>query len=291
MHLNYNHLRYFWHVAHEGHLTRAAKQLHVSQSALSIQIKTLEDQLGHMLFERRGKRLVLTEAGRLTLDYADKIFKTGNELVNHLSHSVTSNRYVLRVGVIATLSRNFQMQFLDSLLERDDTDLVITSANLKNLLDDLESHELDIILANSIPSKDAKTPWTAHLISDQPLSLVGDPKIKRGKKNLDVLLSEEVLNVPSHKSSIRVSFDAMMEKMGITPDIAAEVDDMAMLRLIARKKKGLTLVPPIVVKDELSSGALVEVKKLPEIRETFYAITLKRQFPNPLLKELLSAYK
>ncbi|MBC7497481.1 MAG: LysR family transcriptional regulator, partial [Sphingomonadaceae bacterium] len=107
--LNFNHLRYFWAVAHEGSLTRAAARLNLSQSALSVQIQKLEHQIRHPLFERVGKRLVLTEAGQIALDYADTVFAAGDELMNTLDGRPMANRQILRVGALTTLSRNFQL--------------------------------------------------------------------------------------------------------------------------------------------------------------------------------------
>jgi LysR family transcriptional regulator, transcriptional activator of nhaA len=139
--LNYHHLRYFWAVAHEGNLTRAAERLHVSQSAVSVQIQKLQQQLGHELFERRGRKLVLTEAGSIALDYADTMFELGDELVGTLGESGVTRR-VLRVGALATLSRNFQLRFLQPLLNRDDVELVLRSGSLGDLLRSLETHQL-----------------------------------------------------------------------------------------------------------------------------------------------------
>ncbi len=287
MRINYNHLRYFWFVAHEGNLTRAAKQLHISQSALSVQIKTLSSQLGHQLFEQRGRQLILTEAGRIVLDYADNIIKTGNELLTRLSLEYKRERRIVRIGVIATLSRNFQMQFLTPLLKRKDVEIVVVSGSMLDLFTKLETHQIDVILANTTPLADATSPWVSHLISTQSVSLVGDKKYLGKKRTLKELLANEPLVLPSIESNIRIAFDALIERMGIRPIITAEINDMAMLRLIAREKIGLAVVPPIVVKDELSQGVLHEIKKIPDLKETFYAITLKRQFPNPLLNDLL----
>ncbi|HMO50330.1 MAG TPA: LysR family transcriptional regulator [Kiritimatiellia bacterium] len=287
MRINYNHLRYFWFVARDGRLTRAARELHVSQSALSVQIKTLEAQLGHDLFERRGKQLLLTETGRMVLEYADSIFRTGEELLHQLAHNREVPRRVFRVGAITTLSRNFQIGFLQPLLKMKDVELMITSASLSELLLQLETHRLDVALTDDVPMRDAATSWIAHRISDQPVSLVGDPKFARRKRGLHDLLSSEPLVLPARDSNIRIAFDALVERLGIRPHIAAEISDMTMLRLIAREKTGLAVVPPIVVKDELKQGLLKEIHKIPDIQETFYAVTLKRRFPNPLLKKLL----
>jgi LysR family transcriptional regulator, transcriptional activator of nhaA len=287
--LNYNHLRYFWAVAHEGNLTRAAERLHVSQSAVSVQIQKLESDLGHDLFERRGKQLILTEAGRIALDHADAIFSMGDELVGTLQERGNLARQVLRVGAIATLSRNFQLGFLRPLLGREDVEIVVRAGAFGDLMQSLQAHQLDVVLVNTAPPRDAATAWVPHAIAEQRVSLVGPPKRSRRQRPLRELLEQEPLVLPSTASSVRTGFDALVDRLGIRPRIAAEVDDMAMLRLLARERIGLAVVPSIVVKDELSSGVLVELEQLPGLKETFYAITLSRRFPNPLIKLLVAA--
>lgn len=284
--LNYKHLRYFWAVAHEGNLTRAAEQMNVSQSALSMQIAKLEDELGHRLFERRGRQLLLTEAGRMALDHADTIFAAGAELLGTLGEQRNQMRQVLRVGAIATLSRNFQIGFLKPLLERSDVELVLRSGNYAELLASLEAHRLDAVLTNVALTRDAATPWVAHPIAEQPVSIIGSKGFDVAGRSLPELLGSEPLIVPTPESSIRAGFDALVERLGIRPTIAVEADDMAMLRLIARERTGLAVLPPIVVRDELASGVLTEIAQLPDLVETFHAITLKRRFPNPLLRQL-----
>lgn len=284
--LNFHHLRYFWAVAHEQNLTRAAARLHVSQSAVSTQIKALEDALGHPLFERRGKALALTEAGRIALEHADAIFAQGRDLESALAGRARA-RQVLRVGSLATLSRNFQLGFLRPLFRRDDVELVVRSGALAELLRGLEAHQLDVVLSNVAPLRDATAPWVPHLIAEQPVALVGAKK-RRRRAELRALLDGEPLVLPTVESSIRGGFDALCERLDVHPRIAAEVDDMAMLRLLAGAHLGLAVVPPIVVQDELAAGTLVQVAELPLV-ETFYAITRRRRFPNPVLAELLAA--
>ena len=283
---NFHHLHYFWAVAHEGNLTRAAERLHVSQSAVSIQIQKLESELGHPLFERRGKQLVLTEAGRIALDHADAIFAMGRDLVGTLQEHAHA-RTVLRVGSMATLSRNFQLQFLQPLIGRDDAEIVLRSGGFAELLRWLESHRVDVVLANTLPPRDAATPWLVHTLADQPVSLVGQPGADREGRSLEEILATEPLLLPTLETGIRADFDALVARLGVTPRISAEVDDMAMLRLLAREHAGAAVVPSIVVRDELESGALAEIAALPGLHEVFYAITLKRRFPNPLLAALL----
>lgn len=285
--LNYNHLHYFWAVAREGNLTRAAEKLFVSQSALSVQVRKLEHQLGHALFERKGRQLRLTEAGRIAFDHAEVIFASGKDLEAILKEPGTKRRALLRVGALATLSRNFQIGFLEPLLGRKDVEIMVRSGTTADLLQNLEAHRLDVVLVNVAPPRDDVTPWLTHPIAEQPVSLIGTPARIRKAGTLRSLLTREPLVLPTLESSIRVGFDALVARMDLRVRIAAEVDDMAMLRLIARADIGLAVLPPIVVRDELASGELIEIHQLPQLSETFFAVTLRRRFPNPLLRTLI----
>jgi LysR family transcriptional regulator, transcriptional activator of nhaA len=285
--LNFNHLRYFWAVAHEGSLTRAAGRMNLSQSALSVQIQKLEHQIGHPLFERVGRRLELTEAGKIALDYADTVFEAGRELMSTLQGRPVANRQVLRVGALTTLSRNFQLEFLRPLVGRADVELIVRSGAMRDLLAQLEAHAIDVVLANSTAPRDARSSLRNHLLNQQPVSLVGRQRSGKRKFSFPDDLRTEPVLLPSLDSDIRVAFDRLLELAGIRPIILAEVDDMAMLRLLAREREGVTLVPAIVVRDELESGILIEHFRITELTESFYAIVQKRRFPNQLLAELL----
>lgn len=288
MPLNYHHLRYFWAVAHDGNLTRTAQRLNLSQSALSVQIKQLEERLGHDLFDRRGRQLHLTEAGRITLDHADAIFSAGQELVATLQGE-GQTRQALRLGALATLSRNFQLQFLQPILARTDVEVILRSGSPTELLEGLGTLNLDIVLMNREPPGDSLAPYVVHRVAEQAIGLVGTPARLDPNKPLTDLLRDQPMILPTPENTLRAAFDALANRLAIRPQIVAEVDDMAMMRLLAREDIGLALVPPIVVRDELASGRLVEAKEHPQITETFYAVTLDRRFPNPLVGELLAA--
>lgn len=288
--LNYNHLRYFWAVAHDGSLTRAAERMNLSQSALSVQIRKLEHQIGHPLFGRVGRKLVLTEAGKIALNYADTVFRAGDELLSTLDGRPMANRQVLRVGALTTLSRNFQLEFLRPLVGRADVELIVRSGTIRDLLAQLEAHTIDVVLSNSAAPRDAHAPFRNHLLDQQPVSLVGRPRPDQAPFRFPENLRHEPILLPSLDSDIRVGFDHLLDLAGITPIILAEVDDMAMLRLLAREREGVTLVPPIVVRDELESGVLVEHCRIPQLTESFYAIVQKRRFPNLLLAHLLTRH-
>ncbi len=287
--INYNHLYYFRAVAHQGNLTRAAERLHLSQSALSVQIRKLEERLGHALFERRGRNLHLTEAGRIALDHADAIFTSGEDLVATLNDTGVSRR-VLRVGALATLSRNFQIGFLRPVLGREDVEVILRSGGPAELFQALASLQLDVVLVNQAPASDALAPFIAHRVAQQRLSLVGSATEVGSDTDLATLLTRHPVIVPTPENNVRMAFDALVDRLGVRPQIAAEVDDMAMIRLLAREGTGLAVVPPIVIKDELDAGLLVEAARLPDLAETFYAVTVERRFPNPLVHELLAMH-
>ena len=285
--LNYHHLHYFWAVAKEGNLTRAALRLHVSQSALSTQIKQLEAQLGQALFDRVGRTLSLTEAGHLALAHAETIFATGNELLAMLRGDSRAHRQVLRIGAVATLSRNFQENFVKPLLGRDDVSLTLQSGSLSELLPRLRVHTIDLVLSNRRVHGSSEDPWRCRRIARQPVSLVGQPRGRRKAFRFPDELADVPLLLPGRDNDIRAAFDLMCEQRGVRYRLRAEVDDMAMLRLLARDSDSVALLPTVVVQDELRSGQLVEYGVVPDLHENFYAISVQRHSSPPLLKALL----
>jgi LysR family transcriptional regulator, transcriptional activator of nhaA len=282
--VNFHHLHYFWAVAHEGSLTRAAARLHVAQSALSAQIRQLEGQLGEPLFAREGRGLTLTEAGRVALSYADDIFSTGKELLATLREG-RRREHLLRVGAVATLSRNFQESFIQPLLDQPGVTLRLASGSPDDLLERLSSHSLDLVLANRPPPRQPARAWRCRRIARQPVSLVGHGR--RTKFKFPEELQGLPMIVPGPESDIRTEFDALCEQLGVEARVVAEVDDMATMRLLAIHTEAVTLVPSVVVRDELRSGALLEYCVVPGLFESFYAITVERHFQHPLLRSLL----
>ncbi|MEL7429620.1 MAG: LysR family transcriptional regulator [Pseudomonadota bacterium] len=285
-HLNYHHLRYFREVAREGNLSNAAERLNVSQSALSIQIKQLEERLGHPLFERVGRKLVITEVGRIALDHAERIFTTGEELIATLNQS-SAALPPLRVGSLSTLSRNFQIAFLRPVLKQADLEIVLKSGNMEGLLAELKALSLDVILTTQLPVDDSVAQYSALRIADQAIGVHGVPPLL-GDRTLKDLLANQPLIVPTDRT-IRSGFNSLIERLGVTPRIAANVDDMAMVRLLAREGVGLAIAPSVVFSDEIASG---EVRSAPfdlEITEPFYAVSINRKFSHPLLEVLLNS--
>lgn len=285
--LNYHHLRYFRFIAKEENLTRAAKKLNLSPPALSLQLKQLEESLGHELFQRLPGGLKLTEAGQVALTYAEDIARSGEELLDVMQHRPHGGLQVLRAGAVGTLSRNFLLEFLRPALHMPEVETVIRSGNQRDLMLSLHAHEVDVVLTNQPAHGDASRPWHSHLLARQQVSLVGVPSWKKKRLKFPADFRDVPMILPSQESNTRAPFDRMMASANARPLILAEVDDMAMLRLLAREGEGLALVPTVVVRDEIESGDLVETHRIPEIEETFYAVTPERRFPNPLVGQLV----
>lgn len=282
--INFHHLRYFWAVARDGNLTRTAQRLRVAQSALSSQIRQLEEQLGQALFVREGRRLVLTEAGTIALAHADEIFSAGSELLSTLKEG-RRRQHTLRVGAVATLSRNFQRSFVRPLLTQANVRLRLTSGSIEELLAQLEAHVLDVVLSNRPAARSAERRFRSRKLARQPVSIVSSQP--RAGFRFPEGLADASMILPGESSELRTEFDALCERLGVRLRVRAEVDDMATMRLLARDSDALVLVPSVVVRDELRQGVVHELCVVPELSETFYAITVDRRFQHPLLRSLL----
>ncbi|MDX1341611.1 MAG: LysR family transcriptional regulator [Reinekea sp.] len=285
--LNYHHLHYFWRVAVTGNLTQVARDLHISQSALSAQIKQLEHTMGVSLFERVGRRLTLTDTGKRVLAYANDIFGIGEELQSFLKKGAVSEQQHLSIGVLTTLSRNFVERFISPLMTKPNVSFSLSSLSMDKLLSGLTNHELDLVLTNRPVSLDLlDAQWQTKLVSRQPLAIVG-PKHQK----ISTTFPEGYENVrwvlTSKASETRMAFNAHCAAWQYEPNVQAESNDMAMLRLLARDTGALSVLPPVVVKDEIEQGILEEYQRIPDIFENFYAITTQRKFVPEIVLELL----
>lgn len=287
--LNFHHLFYFWRVARTGHLTRAAGQLHTSQSALSAQIRQLEDRLGEALFAREGRRLTLTETGQMVLAYAENIFGLGQEMLGRLEGR-SEGLERLRVGSVATLSRNYQENWIRPLLTDPSVTLTLESGTFDHLLERLVQHQLDVVLANEAVATGADRPLHCRFLGSQAICLIGPAAAWAGRtlrvpEDLDGL----DLALPGTRHALRGQFDALCMAADVKPRVRAEVDDMAMLRLIARDSGWLTVLPEVVVQDELRAGHLAVLGRSSQLHEHFYAITTPHRHRMERLERLLAS--
>ncbi|CAH9050313.1 Transcriptional activator protein NhaR [Pseudoalteromonas sp. CIP111854] len=287
--LNYHHLYYFWRVATLGNLTQVAKELHLSQSALSTQIRSLEQRYGVKLFDRVGRTLRLTDAGQRVLTYAQDIFSTGDELEQLLKFGVVSTKQSISIGVLTHLSRNFVEGLIAPLLAAQNIQLKLSSRGLVNLLDGLINHEFDFVLTNRMVGNDNnQQAWQHQLLRRQPISIVG-PKGQKPTKPFPQGYEGVNWVLPAPNTEVRSAFDSICAINQYKANILAEADDMAMLRLLSRDSGACAVLPPLVVLDELKNGSLEEYQALPSSFEHFYAISLpKKQHSDAVLNLLKS---
>lgn len=285
--LNYRHLSYFWQVAKEGNLTKVAANLHVSQSALSSQIMQLESAMGVTLFRRERRKLILTEIGQQTFSYADDIFRKGEELTSFLTQGVQPELLTIRIGMLSTMSRNFIESFIEPLIQKSKTKYVLHAREQTNLLNSLSNHQFDLALTNIEVRGTEKQLWQCQLLARQPISIIGPPNLNLGIEFSDEYKKQRWV-LPVSESPIRSGFDSFCSLQQFQPEILAEADDMAMLRLLARDTGAIAVMPEVVVKDELKQGTLVRYLILPNLYENFYAVTIKRHHTNFLVNELIA---
>jgi LysR family transcriptional regulator, transcriptional activator of nhaA len=287
--LNYHHLNYFWQVAKMGNLTKTAEKLHVSQSALSSQIKQLEDSIGSQLFTRENRKLILTDVGKTTFSYAESIFKLGNELENILNHGVQTEHQTLRIGMLSTMSRNFVETFITPLMNNPEVKLVIAARGQANLLNELSTHELDLILTNIEVRGSTKQSWQCQLLTKQPICVIGHPGLSLTQDFNETYQDVDWI-LPLSNTPIRAAFDGLCAQYQFQPNIIGEADDMAMLRLLTRDTKAVAVMPSVVVKDEIAVGKLTVYATLPNVFENFYVVTVQKQMSNTLVNELIKNF-
>ena len=231
-----------------------------------------------------GRRLELTEAGRIALDHADRIFAVEGDLLAALKGTGGSPR-PLRVGAAATLSRNLQLRVLEPAL-RAGAELVLRSGGTAALVADLRALNLDLVLSAEPPGA-LEGDLMAHSLADEAVGLHARPALLKAP-DLPLLLAQAAFVLPSDPG-IRAGFAALADRHGVRPRVAADVDDMAMVRLLAREGAGVAVAPAVVLRDELADGTLATAPYPTGIVQRFHALTARRSFPHPLLATLLPA--
>lgn len=290
--LNYHHLYYFWRIAKLGSISAASRQLRLSQSTLSEQLKDLEGTFEKDLFERAGKRLELTESGKIALEYAEGIFTAGEELMDRLRNSGQrlARRRQFRMGTLTSLSKNLQIQLLKPLLNRPEIHLVVLEASMPSLLRELNEHRLDLVISNTSARTDLEPQLQNQLLGQLPVCLVGTPQFLRFKRSFPQSLQGAPLHLPTHTSRIRTELSLYFERNRIEPLIQSEIEDTALLRLLALSGSGMVAVPQIVVQNDLDAGTLKKIHSFAEVSESVYAITRSRKFPSPETQAVLEPF-
>jgi len=288
--LNYHHLYYFWTVARAGSIARAAQELRLSQPTISNQLKTLEDALGHALFERQGRRLVLTDVGRTALRYADDIFRTGRELQQALKGLPTGERTRLTVGVADVIPKVVAERLLQPAVQsaRGMT-LVAREGPLPQLLASLALHELDVVLSDAPAGEEIKVRAYNHLLGETGVSFFAAAPLAHLKKGFPRSLDGAPLLVPSEGTTLRRRIDRWLQGHGIRPVLAGEFDDSALLAAFGARGLGVFSAPTAIEKEVAAQFGVQVLGRTDEIREQFYAISVERRLRHPAVVAIAEA--
>ena len=275
--LNYHHLRYFWAVAREGGVGRAALKLRVSQPSLSAQIRLLEGVLEQKLFAREGRRLALTEAGRLVFGYAEQIFGLGGEMLDALHDRPTAQSLRMSVGIANVVPKRMAYLLLAPVMARG-VRLECLEGPPEALLADLALHRLDAVLSDAPAPPSVRVQAFSHPLGESRLAWVGTAEVaSRHRRRFPRSLDGAPVLLPTVNTARRRGLDAWFEREGLRPRIVAEFEDSALLEAFAATGAGLCPVPAAIAKDLRLRVGLEHAGRVPDLRERFYAITVQRR--------------
>jgi LysR family transcriptional activator of nhaA len=281
--LNYHHLRYFWTVAKEGSLARAAAKLHVSPPSISEQINELEDALGEKLFRREGRGNVLTDAGQIAFRYADEIFTLGRELVNALKQRPTARAVRLYVGVADSLPKLVAAEILKPVFALPRAMHVICrEGKMEDLLAQMAAHRLDLVLADEPPSSSANFKVFNHPLGETGITFCAPrPLAAKLKSNFPKSLNDVPALLPAENTTMRRALETWFRANEIQPRVLAEFEDLALMNVIATEERGFIAMPTVAVKHAVEHYGFLPIGEAEQCRVQFHAITAERRIAHP----------
>jgi LysR family transcriptional activator of nhaA len=289
--LNYHHLLYFREIACEGSIAAAAEKLSLSPSALSMQLKNLENTLGHKIFERRSKKLFLTDFGRHALEYAEEIYRVGEEFVHTVNNASFNDKSMYRIGLMDGLPKSFAQRAVRLLKGKyPDSPLSLYQGNFENLKQDLLNHELDVVLSNFAPL-DQSDLFFVKSFGKEPVSLFGTEKFKHLSTGFPESLKEVPMVLPNKHSKLRPAVEYWFNSNGIQYILAAEVQDSSLKKQLAQDNVGLVPLPRFSAQELVTDGKLIEIGKMEGVFEEYFVIIPKRHLKVPLTEFFLSSFK
>jgi LysR family transcriptional regulator, transcriptional activator of nhaA len=288
--LNYNHLHYFWVVAREGGVVRASEELLVSQPTISNQLKELEGSLGHRLFDRVGRGLRLTEAGRVAFNYANEIFSLGQEMLNALEHQPAGRVMRLAAGVVDVIPKPVARQLLSPATKLEQpVRLVCREDKSDRLLADLAARRIDLVLSDAPIGTAVQVEGYNHLLGESGVSFFADAGLAaRYRPGFPKSLNGAPTLLPSDHTQVRRSLNAWFDAKRIHPVVAGEFDDSALMFWFGRTGHGVFPAPTVIEADIRREMGLELVGRLRDVRERFYAITLDEKPKHPAVVAICS---
>jgi LysR family transcriptional activator of nhaA len=289
--LNYHHLLYFWHVAREGTLTRACEQLGLAPSTVSKQLHELEGALGHPLFSRSGRRLALSESGRIAFRYAEEIFGLGREMQDTLKDRPVGRPLRLFVGVADIVPKLIAQRVLERPLGvGTPVHLVCREDKPDRLIAELALHNLDVILTDSPAAPHVKVKAFSHLLGEYGITFFAKPEAaRRLRKGFPGSLAGTPVLLPTENTALRRTLDHWMDEASIRPMVVGEFEDSALLMAFGQRGAGLFPAPSPIAREVERQFRVVAVGEVPTVRERLFAISVERKINHPAVAAVCDA--
>jgi len=289
--INYHHLLYFWVVAKEGTVTRAAEVLRLRQPTVSEQLKTLENSLGEQLFDRSRRRLSLTDSGRLVYRYADEIFRLGQELQDTLAGRPSGRPAKLRVGVSDVVPKLILHRLLEPALRMEEpVQIVCREDKTERLLAELSVSDLDLVLADSPLGGQARVRAFNHLLGECGVTFFAVDKLaKAHRREFPASLDNAPLLLPTDNTLLRRSLEHWFDAIGVRPRVIGEFEDSALLKQFGQHGEGIFAGPSAVEAEIIDQCGVRVVGRTDRIVERFYAITVERRIKHPAVRAISDA--
>ncbi len=290
--MNYKHLHYFWVTARAGGIVRAGEQLHTTPQTLSSQIKLLEGRLGRQLFRKHGRKLELTDDGRVALEFADQIFSLGSELEAAMRERREGRRVLeFRVGVSDSLVKAVAYRLLEpALAMAEPVRLVCSEGKFGELLAALALHKLDLVLADEPLSRRVSVKAFNHALGSSPVSFLAAPALARTLRGaFPQCLNDAPMLVPGAGSALRVQLDAWLMRHQLFPRVIGEFDDGALLKSFGREGRGVVMASTVLEAEIAKQYQLKVVGRSDELVEQFVAISVQRRVTHPCVLAITDA--
>ncbi len=281
--INFKHLHYFWAVAKAGSITRAGERLHLTPQTISGQLTLFEESLGYRLFDRVGRRLELTDAGRVALGYADEIFALGQELQEALRERSGSRLLVLRVGVIDAVPKSLAYQLLEPAMRLDEPlRMVCREGKFMDLLADLAVQRLDIVISDRPMPSTVNVRGFNHLLGECGVGFFATPALARSAKGkFPGSLNSVPLLLPGEDSAVRPRLMRWLTERQIEPRIAGEFDDGALMKAFGEAGAGVFIAPMAIAAWVRRKYGVSLVGSTSDFSDQFYAISVERKLAHP----------
>lgn len=289
--LNYHHLFYFWLVAREGGLKGACNLLLLSPSTVSAQIHELEEALGQALFSRRGRRLALTESGRVAYRYADEIFGLGRELRRTLTGQAVGRPTRLVVGVADVVPKAIAQRALESAkVDGRAVRLLCREDKPERLIAELAQLNLDLILTDAPVPPELNVKAYSHLLGEYGISFFGKPEVvARLPPGFPAALNRAPVLLPTDNTMLRRTLETWFEASGLQPTIAGEFEDSALLMAFGQRGVGLFPAPTPLAEEVERQYGVVRLGTVPKVRERLYAVSVERRIKHPAVTAVCDA--